>query len=126
MPTAAVASPMPPAILKAVLAAEGAGTVVRLRGEADIATVAFIVDTLAGVIAERDGDVVVDLAETAFIDTAALRAIVRARGVLAGEGRALTLRSPSHIAARLLEVFGLSDLVETGTVVPMAVTEGAA
>ncbi|MGI8809326.1 MAG: STAS domain-containing protein [Acidimicrobiales bacterium] len=94
-----------------LVSAEGPDTVVALRGEADTATVAAIVDALAGVIADRDGNVIVDLAQTAFLDTAALRAVLRAREVLDAGQRELTLRSPSRIAGRLLAVFELSHLV---------------
>jgi len=86
-------------------------TVVALRGEADIATVSLLVDALAGVIAGNDRDLIVDLAQTAFLDTAALRAVLRARQDLRRRGRQLTLRSPSRVPLRLLAAFGLSYLV---------------
>ena len=112
MSVATLVQPTPQVVgLDVFLHAEGGSTVVVLRGEADIFTQPVVVDALARVIAERDGNVVVDLAQTAFIDTAALRAVLRAREVLAGGGRQLTLRSPSRIAGRLLAVFGLSHLV---------------
>ena len=101
----------PAAGLDVYLSSEGAATVIALRGEADVATLHVIVDALAGVIAEEDGDVIVDLARTDFIDTAALRAVLRAREVLRRGDRQLSLRSPSRIAGRLLSVFGLSHLV---------------
>lgn len=106
-----VQSAPPAAGLHVLMSAEGATTVLALRGEADIATVPVVVDTLARVISDQDGDVVVDLAQTDFMDTAALRAVLRAREELHGGERQLTLRSPSRIAARLLAVFGLSQLV---------------
>lgn len=103
--------PAPVAGLAATVFAEGAGTVVVLRGEADRATLQVVVDALSDVIADRAGDVVVDLAQMEFIDTAALRAVLRARETLESDGRQLTLRSPSRIAGRLLGVFGLCHLV---------------
>lgn len=96
--------------LAAAESTEGDITVVALRGEADCATLHVVVDALSGVIADRVGDVVVDLAQTEFMDTAALRAVLRAREALAGTGRQLTLRSPSRSAGRLLGVFGLGHL----------------
>jgi anti-anti-sigma factor len=90
---------------------EGRTTIIVLRGEADIATVPIVVQAFADVVSDRDGDVVVDLAETEFINTAVLRVILRAKGVLAGGERQLTLRSPSPIAGRLLQIFGLGHLV---------------
>jgi anti-anti-sigma factor len=90
---------------------EGGATVLALRGEADVATLPAVVDALAGIIADHEGDVVVDLAQTEFIDTATLRALLRAREVLGGGGRQLAFRSPSRIAGRVLTLFGLSFLV---------------
>ena len=93
------------------VSAEGGVTVIALRGEADVATLSVVADALTRVIADQQGDVIVDLAETEFIDTATLRALLRAREVLEWGGRQLTLRSPSRIADRVLAVFGLSHLV---------------
>jgi len=69
---------------------------------------------LARVIAEDRGAVVIDLTETAFIDTAIVRAIGRAAEVLRERDRPLIVRSPSRLAARVLEIFGLCHLVEPG------------
>ena len=96
--------------LTATVFADGAATVVALRGDADRATLHIVRDALAGVIANGQGDVVVDLAQTEFMDSAALRAVLSARENLAGTGRRLTVRSPSRSAARLLGVFGLGHL----------------
>lgn len=95
------------------ISAEGGITVIALRGEADVATLAVVADALARVIADEQGDVVVDLAETGFIDIATLRALMRAKEVLDWGGRQLTLRSPSRIADRVLTVLGVSHLVST-------------
>ncbi len=108
----AVQVPPPPpfAGLAASVFTDGALTVVALRGEADRATVHVVRDALADVIADGEGHVVVDLAQTEFMDTAALRAVLRAREILEGTGRQLTLRSPSRSTGRMLAVFGLGHL----------------
>ena len=105
-----VSSPSPLAGLAATVFADGAVTVVALRGEADRATLHVVREALEDVIADGEGDVVVDLAQTEFMDTAALRTVLRARETLIGSGRQLTLRSPSRPAGRLLGVFGLGHL----------------
>jgi anti-sigma B factor antagonist len=92
--------------------AEGSATVIAPRGDADVATVAVLVDILAQVIADHHGPVIIDLTGTTFIDTATVRALERARQFLGDHGRQLTFRSPSRSAARVLALFGLSDLVE--------------
>lgn len=96
--------------LTATVFDEGAVTVVALSGDADRATLHIVVETLSRVMADRAGDVVVDLARMEFMDTAVLRAVLNAREALGSRGRDLTLRSPSRIARRLLGVFGLDHL----------------
>jgi anti-anti-sigma factor len=90
---------------------EGPATVVVARGEIDVASVPDLVDMLASVFGQFEGPVVIDLAETEFIDTAAMRVLARARQFLYDNGRLLTLRSPPRQAAGLLRLFGLSHLV---------------
>lgn len=113
MSIATLAQPAAPfaAGLDVSVSAEGATTVLAVRGEADVATLPALVGAFARIIADGAGDVVVDLAQLEFMDTATIRAVVRARAVLAGDGRQLTLRSPSRIARRILAVFGLTQLV---------------
>ncbi len=112
MAHATLVQSIPPAVgLDVSVSAGGGVTVIAFRGEADVATLPVLTAALAGVIADHRSDVVVDLAETEFIDTATLRALLRAREVLNWGGRQLTLRSPSRIGCRMLAVFGLSDLV---------------
>lgn len=103
----------PPGALTGLAAAvfvNGAATVVAIRGEADYANVDVVRNALAEVIADGPGDIVVDLAQTEFMDVAVLRAILRAREALEATGRHLTLQSPSRSAERLLGIFGLGHL----------------
>src|SRR5579864_2012273 len=87
---------------------EGTSTVVMVRGDVDVAAVPDLVDMLAWVFGKFDGPVVVDLAETRFIDPAAVQVLARARQFLGDHGRPLTLRSPSRQAVGLLTLVGLS------------------
>lgn len=103
---------IPAAALVAAVSADGIATVITLRGEADAFTLPVVVDVLSRAIAASDGPVVVDLAETDFIDTRTVSALARAWQFLNDRGRMLTLRSPSRVAARVLGVLGLSHLVE--------------
>ena len=93
--------------------AEATRTVVVLRGESDISTRSLLCDVLCRVIANRTGDVVIDLAEATFIDTAIVRALATAQQLLDRQGRKLTFRSPSRLAVRVLHLFGLTDLIES-------------
>ena len=88
-------------------------TVVCLDGEHDIATLPFLTDTLAKAISADDTDLVVDLSRVTFLSAATIDELVRGRNTLRHQSRDLTLRSPSRCASRLLDVCGLTDLVET-------------
>jgi len=90
----------------------GTGTVVVLRGDVDFSTAPVLSEALSRVILLRSGDVAVDLAQLEFIDTAGVRVLTACRHMLERDGRRMTLRSPSRLAARILRVFALSDLVE--------------
>jgi anti-anti-sigma factor len=87
-------------------------TVVWLRGEHDVSTVAALSETMARAIALDDGDVVVDLSDVQFMGAATVRVIIRAREFLRLRSRFLVLRSPSECARRTLDVCGHSDLLD--------------
>jgi anti-anti-sigma factor len=91
---------------------EGTRVVVGLRGEWDLHSRAALADALSRVIASSRGDVVIDLSETDFIDTAIVRAFADGQQFLHSLGRRLTFRSPSRVATRLLALFSLTDLIE--------------
>jgi anti-anti-sigma factor len=92
---------------------EGTLTVITLQGEADVSSRPVLSDVLCRLIADGSGDVVIDLAEANFIDTAVVRTVATAQHLLHRQGRKLTLRSPSRLATRLLQLFVLADLIET-------------
>jgi anti-anti-sigma factor len=87
-------------------------TVVWLSGEHDLSTVAALSETLARAIALDDADVVLDLRGVRFMGAATIEIIVRAKGLLDLRSRALTLRSPSESAQRVVDLCGLADLLD--------------
>ena len=91
---------------------EGTSTVVVLRGESDFSTTSVLSDVLSRVITLWSGDVVIDLADAEFIDSSTVGVLAAAQESLDRQQRKLTFRSPSRLAARVLQVFGLSDLIE--------------
>jgi anti-sigma B factor antagonist len=91
---------------------DGARTVVWLRGEHDVSTVAALSETMARAIARDDADLVVDLSEVQFMGAATVGVIVRARELLELRSRSLTLRSPSRCARRILDLCGHADLLD--------------
>ena len=92
---------------------EGTRTVVGLAGAADLSTRPVLSDVLSRVIAFDAGDVVIDLAEVDFVDTAIGRAFSVCRQLLERRGRKVTFRSPAKTAARVLQLFCLAELIET-------------
>lgn len=96
------------------MSTEGSATVVALCGEADISTLFLVTRMLDRAIRAHDGPVVVELADTRFIDSGTVQIISQASEALVEQGRRLTIRSPSGVAVRVLEIYGLSDLIMPG------------
>lgn len=93
---------------------DGERTVVWLDGEHDIATVFVLTDTLERAISADDADLIVDLSGVTFIGSATIDVLMHVRNILQAQARSLTLRSPSRCARRVLELCGLTGLVEPG------------
>jgi len=91
---------------------EGRRVVVSLRGEHDLSTSPALAEALADASALGSGDVVVDLSGVQFMDAAVIRELVDRREVLRLQSRTLTLRAPSPIAWRVLDLCDLTEMVE--------------
>ena len=91
---------------------DGERAVIWLAGEQDIATAGVLADTLANVSSADGADLIVDLSGVTFMSTATIDALLRARNLMLGLSRNLTLRSPSKCARRLLDLCGLAAFVE--------------
>jgi anti-anti-sigma factor len=87
-------------------------TVVWLSGEYDLLTVDELWERLARAFALDDADVVLDLSGVQFMGAATIEVIARAKDILDLRSRALTLRSPSESAQRVVDLCGLVDLVD--------------
>ena len=100
------------AVTALVVDAGASQTIVTLRGEADVSLRPALADVLSRVIASGAGDVVIDLAAVTLIDAAMVRTFATCQQLLDRTGRAMTFRSPSRLAVRVLDAFGLTDLIE--------------
>jgi anti-sigma B factor antagonist len=91
------------------LEVNGAQVVLAVRGDLDLLTAPELGAVLDAVVDRGHHDVVLDLAECAFIDASGLR------GILAGVERfrlwgcELTIRSPSSAVGRFLGLIGLDE-----------------
>ena len=85
---------------------------VQVTGEVDLETSAALRAALLDLANDGAQLVTVDLAETDFIDSTGLHALVVAMKQLRERGGDLVLRSPSRNAARVLDLSGLSTVVK--------------
>ncbi len=90
---------------------EDSSVVVRVSGELDVATAPLLAAVLAGAEAGGPG-AVVDLSDVTFIDTRSVGVIAAAHERLGSCSVGLTIRAPSPVARRLLELVGLTRLIE--------------
>jgi anti-anti-sigma factor len=97
---------------------QAAHTLVALRGELDAAALSTLVETFDDAIAQDNSDVVVDLAEVEFIGAAWIGTLVRSHADLRAQDREFTVRAPSRVVHRLLDLCGLSYLIESIEVAP--------
>ena len=78
-----------------------------LEGEFDIAGVAAVERTLAGIEADSARPLVIDLGRLSFLDSSAVRTIVSASERARGAGRQFAIATGGGPAERLFRVLGL-------------------
>ncbi len=91
---------------------EGEPTVVWLRGEQDASTLEELSRTLATAMALEDVDLLVDVSGVQFMGAAPVGVFGQARELLRLRSRSLGFRSPSTCVRRVLDLCGLTDLVD--------------
>jgi anti-anti-sigma factor len=79
--------------------------IVSMAGDLDVSTAPELVDLCRSVYARGAREVVIDLTDTGFLDSAGLRALIGAHQLF-GDVR---LSHPSEPVMRLLEITGLVD-----------------
>lgn len=90
---------------------EGVATV-SVRGEVDVYTAPQLRERLYGVVGDGATRVVLDLSAMTFIDSTGLGVVVGALKRLRESGGDLLLRSPSRSTRKVLEITGLTRIVE--------------
>jgi len=90
--------------------------VLRLEGELDFSNVADLARVLSSALAVADADLVIDLSQVAFMDSAIIRVLSRANELLNRTGHRLQLRSPSPGVRRTLLILDAGGLVASGDV----------
>jgi anti-anti-sigma factor len=81
-----------------------------VRGEVDLSVVPELELALETAVMESEGAFVLDLSELEFIDSSGLHVLLRARGLLGREDRALAVICPHGPVRRVFELSGFSEL----------------
>lgn len=85
--------------------------VVRVTGELDLQTAPQLESRLLQLATDGANHVTVDMAETDFIDSTGLHALIVAVKQIRGSGGDLIVRAPSPSTARLLQLSGFDSVV---------------
>jgi anti-sigma B factor antagonist len=97
-------------------------TIIEVAGELDVLTASKLGAAIDHVVRRHDGEVILDLRETSFVDSAGLHVLLTAQRRLSRQQRALTVvcdPGPVERAiarARLLDALGVVSFLEHGAV----------
>ena len=97
-------------VLTVSVEAQGPVRVVRVAGELDMATVSDVEASFETRLA-AETDLVIDLSELSFMDSAGVAALVRVRNAALEQGWVLRVRGASGIVANVLRVTGIDAIL---------------
>jgi anti-sigma B factor antagonist len=83
-----------------------------LSGEVDAHTATQLASHFDPLPSGLDGALVLDMAQVTFMDSSGLRVLIELNRRASAAGVALTVRAPSRAVARIIEISGLSDVIE--------------
>ncbi|MBV9659864.1 MAG: STAS domain-containing protein [Acidimicrobiales bacterium] len=86
--------------------------VIAVSGEIDMATAPEALATVLAASKPETAGIVVDIRAVTFLDASGIRAFITARHYERDHGRDLFLRAPLPIVVRVLDICGVTDLVE--------------
>jgi anti-anti-sigma factor len=101
MPSEAIENP-----LQVRKTAEGGNPVVEVVGEVDAASADILRNAIFEVIDGGTPQLTVDMAEVSFMDSSGLRVLIAGYKAAEQAGGALSVRNPSDVVTRLLEITG--------------------
>ena len=105
-------SPAPTADFDVTTAVDNGAATVTVRGEVDVYTAPRLRERLYAVVGDGAHRVVLDLAEMTFIDSTGLGVIVGTLKRLRERDGDLVLRAPSRSTKKVLEITGLTRIIE--------------
>lgn len=86
------------------------GSRLRARGEIDASTARLLAEQLDP-LPGSTGEIELDMAGIAFVDSSGLRVLIDAHQRAERAGRSLTIVDPSHVVRRLLDISGLEGVL---------------
>ncbi len=96
--------------LKLKIVADGGEATVHLVGELDLSSAGNLRRALCGLYHDGASSLVLDLSELAFVDSTGLSEFVIALKHCRERGGDVVLRSPTPVAARVLNISGLDQV----------------
>lgn len=113
-PLASSLRPRGPAQLELTTREHPDATYLLAAGEVDVLTAPKLAATLVCLLHNAQGDVVVDLSETVFMDSAGLHVLLNARRRLTRQHRRLRVICGSGPVRRVIELARLLDTLDVG------------
>jgi anti-sigma B factor antagonist len=84
---------------------------VRLEGELDLAAAERLERELLTAVKECDGELHVDLVAVTYLDSSAIRALLRASALASDDGKRLRISGASGVSRRVLEIAGVDKVL---------------
>jgi anti-anti-sigma factor len=104
--------PSPESLLTLDVRIDDRAVVIALRGELDPHTAPELRAAMDAAVTDETEVLVFDLGGLVFLDSSGLRVIIAAHRELTGRGGRFVLRAPSDTTRRILDITGLTDLIE--------------
>lgn len=86
-------------------------TVLKLRGELDVATAPVLEGGLACAFAPKPSSMVLDMTDLTFLDSTGIRVLVTAARQAEGDGCSIVLMAPNAQVLRVLRLTGVDRLI---------------
>jgi anti-anti-sigma factor len=84
---------------------------VRLQGELDLAAAEPLERTLVAAMARCDGELRVDLVDVTYLDSSAIRTLLRVYELASDDGKRLRVCGASGVSRRVLEIAGVAAVL---------------
>ncbi len=87
------------------------GATVRLEGELDLAAAERLEKELLAAVADCDDELRVDLVGVTYLDSSAIRTLLRVRAYASDDGKRMRVSGASGVSRRVLEIAGVDKVL---------------